>query len=154
MFDRTKVTDKNARMISERIYEDPEMLRMLNIDLDRDGDERDTNIYNSQKREFYRVVLYFAGIVELLDRTSVVSYEAFSEYEKVLSHETLFGNYDRHVNRCREAETGDDDFIVDAANRMEHTHADEWFVMTRIATISTFEKAFEKMMTCCTVVFT
>lgn len=153
MFDKIKITDDNAKKISAKIYEDPQMLRALNLDLDKDATQRDINVYEAQKREFYRVVLCFMSIIELLDRRGDASYEAFVKYEDDLSRETLSGNYESHIARCREAETGDDDFLVAAANKMEHTRSDEWFVMGRIAALSTFEEAFEKMTSYCRETF-
>lgn len=149
MFNEQKITKENINKVVDKVYSDPAMTRVLLLDLDPNEGDNASKLYDFRKAEFHRIVRYFISILEYLDRKGDASFEAFSEYVARTADETFCGNYEGHAGRCRSVITDDADFLVDAANAMEHTHADESYIMTRVEALGIFRKPFEKMVLFC-----
>ena len=150
MFDREKVTEQNLKIVAGNIASERAYVNMLCIWDDPDCREYYTKPDGYARANFYRIVAYFVSIVEYLDRTEGASHEnAFNYVVNVLDKEVRSGDIRSHVERCRSVSSGDDDFIITAAEEMEDNLDDREFVRWRIRLIEYSETMYGRILDFC-----
>lgn len=147
MFNGQKVTEDNIKRISDELLSDPGFRERLCLKTASDGERDSACVFEYDN--FYRLVYYFISIVELLSRQDRLSCEEFKRYENALAVEIRNENYASHIERCRRASIGEDDFITKAAEILENSYALATVVVPRLNFVAEIPDLYNEVLELC-----